>query len=96
MFDGTGRCQIEAQSQFNHSTNDKRSLDTRRSPLRCFLGKLEPAQRIRFPEVDARSEPIVIVVAGREGRARQQSLADALVAAVIAEDESRGEAMQGD
>ena len=50
---------------------------------------------IRFPEVDAGAEPIVIVVTGFEGCAGQQSLTGATVATVAAEDESRREGVQG-
>jgi len=89
-----GGCEIQTEAQFNHGASDKRLRDIGCPASRCILSKLEPT--ICFPEVDAGAEPIVIIVAGFEGCPGQQSLTDATVAAVVAEDEGGGEAMQGD
>jgi hypothetical protein len=59
------------------------------------MGKLQSSSRVGFPEINARPEPIVFVVAGLKGFAAEQALTHTAAAAVIAENEGGGETMQG-
>ena len=79
--------QIETQSKLDHRANEERIADCVWPSARRFAGKVEGARRIGFPEVDSRSEPIVLIVAGVECRSLKKALADLPIASVIAEDE---------
>jgi hypothetical protein len=56
--------------------------------------KVESPARIRFPEINSRPEPIVVVFAGDEWFAGNQLLADCPVAAVIAKNKRAGKLVQ--
>lgn len=60
------------------------------------IENVRPFQRahgIGFPEINTRTEPVVIIVAGRKWLARDETFADCLLASVIAENERGGEPM---
>jgi hypothetical protein len=75
-----GRNQIEAKSQIDDGTHHGGLGDlTARMP---FFGELQPSERIGFPKVDPRSQPIPIVGAGDEIFSVQEIVSDRLIATV--------------
>jgi hypothetical protein len=93
LFDsGSGR-EIQAQAKRYHRANDERLLD----PGRAFpglAGEIETAKRVGFPEIDPRTQPVIVVIALLERLSRQDSFAHGLLASVVAENETRSELMQ--
>jgi hypothetical protein len=83
------RCEeIETESKIDDCAYDERLRRLRAVPspmeelcsFQCALG-------IGLPEVDAWTEPVIVVFAGSERFACQESLADSLLTAVVAQNE---------
>lgn len=88
------RRQIETEPEFNDCTDDERIVDPTTLARDCFLRKIEAAPRIRLPEVNTGTKPIVVVIARTKRFSEEYSLADLTVAAVISKDECRSEPVQ--
>jgi hypothetical protein len=94
LFDsGSGR-EIQAQAKRYHCANDERLLDVGRAAFPCLAGEIETTKRIGFPEIDPRTQPIIVVIALLERLSQQDSFAHGLLASVVAENETRSELMQ--
>jgi hypothetical protein len=90
---GCGR-QIETKAERDDCANHEWSPYSRTEPAAQLAREIEAPLRIRFPEVDTGSQPIVIIVTRGERCALKQPFADSLIAAVVAEDEARRKLMQ--
>jgi hypothetical protein len=89
-----GRCQVEAQPEFNHRTDNERLADVTALPGGRFPRKIEAPLRIRLPEINSGTKPIVVVATRAKRPSQKYSLSDLTVAAVIAKNENRSEAVQ--
>ena len=94
LIDSGGGREIQTQAKRNHRANDERLLDTGRAAFPGLAGEVEATKRIGFPEIDPRTQPVIVVIALLERLARQNPLANGLVAAVVTENETRSELMQ--
>ena len=94
LFDSCRGREIQAQAKRYHRANDERLLDPGRAAFPGLAGEIEPTKRVGFPEIDPRTQPIIIVIALLEGLARQNPFAYGLLASVVAENETRSELMQ--
>lgn len=88
LFDSGGRREIQAEAKRYNRANDERSLDVGRAALPRLAGEVETAKRIGFPEINARAQPVLVVIALLERLACQDSFANGLFAAVISENET--------
>ena len=93
LFDSCFGRKIETQSQFNHGADDAR-LPLRLVASALFYRKLQGTAWIGLPKIDARSEPIIIVVAGFERLPGKYFFADRLWAPMVAQDKTGCETMQ--
>jgi hypothetical protein len=96
LYGGYARrgCQVEAIAEIKNGADDKRLGEFLASFL--FLGELESAQRIGFPEIDARSEPIPRILAGNKLRGSiEKRLRNILITSVIAKHECSREIVHG-
>jgi len=69
-------------------------LDVGRATLPGLASEVEATKRVGFPEIDPRTKPVIVVIALLERLSRQDSFAHGLLAAVVAENETRSELMQ--
>lgn len=94
LFHSGGRREIQAQPKRYHRANHKRLLDFRGAAFPSLAGEVETTKRVGFPEIDPRTQPVIIIIALLERLASKNSLANGFVAAVVAENETRSELMQ--
>ena len=94
LFDASTGREIQAQAERYHCTDNECLLDLGGWTFLGFSREVEAPEWVRFPEVNPRTEPVVIVVAFLEGLALQDSLADSFIAPVIAENETRSQLVQ--
>ena len=59
-------CEVKAQSNIDHRADDKGPANPIPA-LKLLARKLQGSMGIGLPEIDARAEPVIIVVAGFEG-----------------------------
>ena len=86
--------QVETGAEFDDGADDEWFRDLRPPAERRFTGELHAPLRIRFPEVDPGTQPIVIVVAHLKRFTAKQSFSDGAVAAVVAENKAGREPVQ--
>lgn len=94
--DAIGTDEVQAEPGVNHCA-DNEWLDPSAFPLQNSVGSLvSPLQSsigIRLPEVNPRSEPVVVVLAWLKGLIEKQAFAGLPVAAVVAKNKSCGKVM---
>jgi hypothetical protein len=88
------RCQVEAKPEFDDRADNEWLVDVAALPRSRFPRKIETPPRIRFPEINTGTKPIIIVVARTKRLSQKYSLADLTVAPVIAKNECRSEPVQ--
>ena len=81
--------QVQAKAKRDYRADNERCLDERKPTALCFAGEVQATHRIRFPKINSRPKPVVIVLARFERLAFQDAFTDTSVAAVVAENEAR-------
>src|SRR5271168_174604 len=91
-FDARCGRQVEAIAQIDDGSDNVWLRDSVGATFSEFLKMLRPVQRscwVRFPEIDARPKPIVVIFAYQKRLVLQKILSNGTVASVIAEDKRR-------
>lgn len=86
-FNSRSGSQVATETEFDNCSYNKRLVLSCGFSCGGFASEFDASSRIGFPEVDARTEPIVFVIAWLKRFASKQSLTNLSAAAVIAEDE---------
>src|SRR5208337_3071326 len=95
LLDPGSSRQVQAQAQRDDRADDERFLDVQGATPSGLASEVETAKWVGFPEIDSRTEPVVIVVALLEELAFQDSFANGPIASVVTENETRSQLMQG-
>lgn len=68
-YDACRRYEVPAEAEINHGSDDEGVGNF--SSVPPFLSEIKPAQRVRFPEINAVTQPIVGILADAELGAAQ-------------------------
>jgi len=86
---------IKTEAEINGCSDNKRRFDWVRqalpfTPTLQYFGEFKPTTGIGLPEIDSGAQPIVVVFAGLELFARNQTFANLSVTAVVTKDKGAG------